>query len=167
MAPITFTLILKLIHVLAGFVLVGGTVGRIFALQRAKKATDIHVVAELLQLSTFFTTKIVSPIGGLTVLFGLIAAAVGGFPILGFLQGGKENWVLASLVLYIILMVFVFAVSVPKGKALGKAVGAAVGQGKITDELTAALNDSTFNTAAVIQDVLLTLIIILMILKPF
>ena len=161
--------ILKLLHILAGFALVGGEIGRAIAFQRAKKATDIKIVAEMLQLATFFSSKLVSLGGILTVLIGLMTAGAqgGAVLILGFLMGGKINWVLASLILYIMLMTLVFSIVVPRGKAMGQALGAAIGQGKITPELTAAMNDTTLNTSFLIQDVLLLLIVILMVLKPF
>ena len=163
------TNILKLLHILAAFALVGGEIGRMIAFNRAKKATDIKVVAEMMQLFAFFTTKFVSLGGIVTVLLGLITAGKegGAVLILGFLMGGQINWVLAALVLYIIIMVMVFTIAVPRGKAIGAAIGSAMGQGKITPELTAAINDKTLNTAMIVQDVLILLIIVLMVLKPF
>lgn len=166
---IKITDILKLLHILAAFALVGGEIGRAIAIQRAKKATDIKVVAEMLQLSNFFTSKFVSPGGMVTVLLGLITAGAqgGAVFILGFILGGSINWVLASLVLYIVIMVMVFTISIPRGKAIGQALGSALAQGKITPELTTALNDQTFNLNFIIQDVLVLIIILLMVLKPF
>jgi len=160
-------LVLKLLHVLAGFALVGGEIGRTFAFRRARQATDVKIVAEMLQLSTFLNSKFVSIGGMLTVVIGLIAAWAQGWPILGFLQGGQTNWVLASLSLYIVIMLMVFLLIVPRGKAIRQALGAALGQGTITPELTAALNNSTLTNGFIIQDVLILLIIILMVLKPF
>ncbi len=163
------TNILKLLHILAAFALVGGEIGRMMAFERAKKATDIKVVAEMMQLFTFFTTKLVSTGGMVTVLLGLITAGMqgGAVLILGFLMGGQINWVLASLALYIIIMVMVFTIAVPRGKAIGAAIGGAMGKGKITPELTAALNDQGLNANFIIQDVLILLIVVLMVLKPF
>ena len=166
MNPINF---LILLHVLAAFALVGGEIGRAIVFERAKKATDVKVVAEMLQLFTFFTRKLVSPGGLLAFLLGLITAGMQGGPvlILGFLMGGIMNWPLAAIVLYIVIMTLVGVITIPRGKAMGLALGAALGQGKITPELTAAMNDKTFNTNFMIQDMLILLIIMLMILKPF
>jgi uncharacterized membrane protein len=160
--------ILKLLHVLAAFALVGGEIGRIIVFERAKKATDVKIVAAMLQLFVFFTSKLVSIGGGLTFLLGLITAGAqgGAVLILGFLMGGKINWVLAAIILYIIIMVLVFSINVPRGKVMGQALGAALGKGKITPELTAAMNDKALNTNFIIQDILILLIIVLMILKP-
>jgi len=161
--------ILKLLHILAGFVLVAGEIGRMIVLQRAKKASDVKIVAEMLQLSMFFSTKLVSPGGLIAVLLGLFTAGAqgGAVLILGFLMGGAINWPLGSLVLYVILMVFVFTITVPRSKAMGQALGAAMKKGEITPELTAAMNDQALNMGFIIQDILLALIVILMVLKPF
>jgi len=162
-------LILKLLHILAAFALVGGEVGRTIAMQRARQATDIKVVAEMLKIFTFLTTRFVSTGGMLTVLLGLITAgAQGGLVlILGFLMGGTINWVLAALLLYVVIMAIVALVSAPRGKALGQALGAAMGQGQITPELTAALNNQAMKTAGTTTQILMLVIIILMVLKPF
>jgi|GEM_PF-578272 len=167
--PINLGHIFRLLHILAAFALVGGEIGRAFAFKRAKQATDIKVVAEMLQLFTFLTNKFVSVGGMLTVILGLITAGAQGGPvlILGFLMGGTINWVLASLVLYVVIMVLVATVAIPRGKAIGQALGAALKQGKITPELTAALNDKALNNTFIVQDVLILLIILLMVLKPF
>jgi uncharacterized membrane protein len=160
-------LILKLLHILAGFGLMGGEIGRGFAFRRARQATDLRVTGEMMGLAAFLSSKVVSGSGLLTVILGLITAWAQGWPILGFLQGGTTNWVLASLVLYVILMVVVFTVQVPRGKAIGQALGAAQAQGSITPELTAALNDSTLKYGYIVVDTLLLLMIVLMVLKPF
>ena len=165
----TLGLILKLLHILAAFALVGGEIGRTIAFRRARQATDVKIVAEMLQIFTFLTTKLVSIGGMLTVVLGLIAAGAqgGAVLILGFLMGGEINWVLASLVLYIVIMAITFSVSIPRGKVLGQALAAALKEGKITPELTAALNDRAMNTANVIVQILILVIIVLMVLKPF
>src|SRR5690348_14040471 len=102
MSAMSPAVVLKLLHIVASFMLVGGEIGRTFAFRRAKQATDVKVVAEMMQLFTFLTTKFVSLGGGLTVLLGVMTAgAQGGLVlILGFLAGGTINWVLAALVIY-------------------------------------------------------------------
>jgi len=162
-----FTPVITLVHVLAAFGLVGGEFGRAFTYRRARQATDVKVAAELLQMSSFLSAKVVSGSGLVTVILGLATAWGEGLPILGFLQGGAVNWVLASLVLYGLIMVLVFGVQVPRAKALRQTLASAVGQGTITPELTAALHDRTVNNAYIAQDVLLVLIVVLMVLKPF
>ena len=159
--------ILQLLHILAGFGLVGGEFGRAFLFRRARQTSDVKTTAELLQMSTFLSARVVSGAGLVTVILGLITAWAEGLPILGFLQGGAVNWVLASLVLYAIIMVLVFSVQVPRGKALREILGKALTQGAVTPELSAALNNSAVNNAFIAQDILLVLIVALMVLKPF
>ena len=159
--------VLQLLHILAGFGLVGGEMGRAFALSHARKTGEVKTAAELLQMSSFLSAKVVSGSGLVTVVLGLFTAWAEGLPILGFLQGGTVNWVLASLILYGVIMVLVFAIQVPRAKVLREALGTALAQGQITPELTAAMNNSAANNAFILQDALIVLIVVLMVLKPF
>ncbi len=160
-------LIFKLFHVLAAFALVGGDIGRTFALQRAKQSKDVKVVSEMMQVFMFATTKVVSPAGALVFLLGLITAWLEGWPILGSLQGGQVNWVFTALLLNLLIIVLVIVVLAPRGKIIGQAIGAAMGKGEVTSELTAALNDKVLNYGLRSEFALIGLIIILMVLKPF
>jgi hypothetical protein len=159
--------ILKLFHIIAAFALIGGMMARSVVMARAKSSTTIQQTALFLQLGNFFTTKMVS-IGGLATFFlGIITALVQGWPVLGFLQGGKYNWVFASLVLNLLIYVSVFTVSIPRGKAIGEAIGPALGKGEITPELSATINHGALKNSMIFEYISVALIIILMVLKPF
>ena len=162
-----FSPYLKLLHILGAFGLVGGIIAREVAFHRAQKSQDIKTVVEMMQLVLFFTNKLVAPAGQVVLWVGILTAVAQGWPLFGFLQGGSSNWVFASLLLNIAILVNVFGVMRPKGAAIGKALGAAVGQGKITPELTAAMNDKTRNTGQMAEYILMSAIILLMVLKPF
>ena len=92
----TAVMILNLLHVLTGFLLVSGIVGRGLALRDAARADEIHTVAALVRLGGRFEALVRAPSIALLAL-GLLAAWRGGWPILGFLQGGSANWILVSL----------------------------------------------------------------------
>lgn len=158
---------LKLIHIVGAFFMVSGIIGRETAYLRAKKATDIKIVAEMMQLVLFFTNKMVAPFGQVVLWAGIITAVAQGWPLFGFLQGGSTNWVLASLILEILILGNVFGIMRPLGLALGKTIGPAIGQGKITPELTAAMNNPKRHNAQIAEYIFLVLIILLMVLKPF
>ena len=121
--------------------MVGGILGRAVVMNRAQKATDIRQAALFLQLSNFFTTKMISPGGLATFILGIITALVQGWPLLGFLQGGKSSWVFAALLLNLLIYINVFANSMPRGNAIGQQIGPALGKGEITAELTMAMNN--------------------------
>jgi hypothetical protein len=159
--------ILKLFHVAATFALVGGVLARSIVMTRARKATDIHQTALFLQLGNFFTTKMISPGGMATFLLGIITALVQGWPLLGFLQGGKSSWVFAALVLNLLIYVNVFTNGMPRGKLIGQQIGPALGRGTITAELTAAMNNPALKMGEIFEYTALVLIISLMVLKPF
>ena len=159
--------ILKLFHIVAAFTLISGMLGRAVVMNRAQKATEIHQAALLLQLGNFFTTKMISPGGMATFILGIVTALVQGWPLLGFLQGGKSNWIFAALLLNLLIYINVFANSMPHGKAIGQQIGPALGKGEITAELTAAMNNPTLKAGAIFEYLALVLIITLMVLKPF
>ena len=162
-----FAPLLKLIHILGAFALVGGILARETAFHRAKNSQDIKIVAEMLQLVMFFTNKMVAPGGQVVLWVGILTAVTQGWPLFGFLQGGASNWVFASLLLNIAILVNVFGVMRPRGEAIGKAIGPAIGQGRVTAELTAAMNDKIRANGQVVEYVLMAAIIALMVLKPF
>jgi hypothetical protein len=159
--------ILKLFHIAAAFILIGGMLGRSVVMARAQKSKNIHQTALFLQLGNFFTTKMVSPGGMATFLLGIITALVQGWPILGFLQGGKSSWVFMALMLNLLIYVNVFANSIPRGKAIGQSVGSALDKDEITVELTAAMNNSAMKAGMIFEYFAVILIIMLMVLKPF
>lgn len=157
---------LKLIHVAAAFFLLGGMIGREVVNRRAKQASDLKIVAEMLGLSQFFTMKIVAPSGQLVLWIGILTAVTQGWPLFGFLQGGSTNWVLASLLLNIGIIINVIVNMRPTGEAIGQALGAALPGGQVTPELSAAINSPRMNNAYLLEYGLVTIIIILMVLKP-
>jgi hypothetical protein len=90
--------------------------------------------------------------GGLAVLLsGLAAAAMRGWPILGFLQGGASNWVLAALLVYLTLIPVIVLVFVPGLAAYEKALEQAHAAGAITPALKAALADPVVARARVYE----------------
>jgi Predicted integral membrane protein (DUF2269) len=115
----TLALTLNALHVLTAFVLVSGVVGRGIALQEAARARDIRVVDALVGLAGRF--EVMARVPSIVVLLlGLLTAWRGGWPILGFLQGGSVNWILASLVLYATLAPLIIWVFLPKGRIFAR-----------------------------------------------
>jgi len=162
----TGTVILNLLHVLSAFVLVSGLVGRGLALRDAARADEIHAVAALVRLAGRFEALVRAP--SIVVLgLGLLAAWRGGWPILGFLQGGSVNWVLVSLVLYLSLVPLVLCVFLPRGRVFERALQEAVATGRITPVLREAFADPVVAAAHTWELVAITMVIALMVMKPF
>ena len=163
----SLALILKFLHVAIAMWLVTGLIGRNVVLARARRSTDIHEVITLLPVSAIFERSMVIPAGSAVLIAGLLTAWAEGWPILGFIQGGKSNWVLVSLLLslaFIPLVIFVFT---PRGRVFEKALNEAVKQQRVTPELTVAFNDRAVRAAHTFEMALIAVIVALMVLKPF
>src|SRR6266536_1986288 len=93
--------LVKLLHVAIAFWFIAGLLGRQLALSQAARASDVNVFAGLTDLAGRFDRLMVLPGSQVVFLIGLITAWAGGWPVLGFLEGGKANWVLASSVLFL------------------------------------------------------------------
>ena len=159
-------LLLNLLHVAAAFWFVSGVVGRGIVLRAAARARDVHAVAVLVRVAGQFATMARVP--SVAVLgFGLLAAWRGGWPILGFLQGGSVNWVLASLVLYLTLVPLIFWVFRPRGRIFEQVLRSALAEGRVTPALTAAFADPRVAAAHAWELIAIALVIILMVTKPF
>ncbi len=157
----------KLIHILTAFWFVGGLLGRAFALSAARRAPRVPTVQALVQLAGRFENVMVRPGSLLILVVGLLAAWAGGWPVLGFLQGGSSNWVLASLVIYLTSIPLVIVVFLPRGRVFDAALQEAAAQGSVTPRLVAAFDDRAVAAAHTYEWIVVVVIIGLMVLKPF
>lgn len=162
------SLIVKLLHVLSAFWFISGVVGRNFVYWRAGKADNVHAAHSLLQVSEFFERWAVIAGAFLVAFFGLVAVWVQGWPIFGFLQGAASNWLLVSVILYVGMSLLVpFFRLIPRRKQRTKALEDALAQGVITPELAAALNDKVVRGYRLTEVVMIVVVIVLMVTKPF
>src|SRR5689334_5248196 len=101
-------------------------------------------------------------------LFGLIITLLQKWPLFGFLQGSPINWLLVSFILYLGISLAIGPLKlVPRRKQRTRALKDALTQGSITPELTAALHDQVVVQFRMVEFVVLVVIIILMVTKPF
>jgi uncharacterized membrane protein len=163
----TLSNLMKLLHILAGFGLMTGAIGRNITFRRAGEATDVGAVRALLEASEFFERRMLIPSSMAVLLFGLVTAWLQGWPILGFLQGGNSNWLLVSLILYLVPGFVIPGFLIPRRRQRQSALDQALAQGRITPELSAALHDKYVAGFRTVELVGLGLILILMVLKPF
>jgi uncharacterized membrane protein len=159
---------MKLLHVLAAFWFISGVIGRDFAFWRAGKATNVQAVQALLQISDFFERYAVIPISMAVFLFGLIITLLQRWPLFGFLQGSPINWLLISFLLFLGISLAIGPLKlIPRRKERMRALEEALGQGTITPALTASLNDKVVVQFRMVELIILIVIIILMVTKPF
>src|ERR1700682_27410 len=163
----TLAIGLKFLHVLVAFWMTAGIVGRTVAQVRAERTHEIPSLQLLIELIGRFDRLMVIPGSSAVFVLGLLPAWAQGYPILGFLQGARTNWLLISLVLWIGVFALVPAVFIPRGKAFGAALEEAITAGSITDRLEAAFRDPLVRFAHIYELVAILVIIWLMVTKPF
>jgi hypothetical protein len=164
---VTLVLVAKLLHVLVGFALVTGIVGRDVTLRRAARATDLGVIHALLDVASVFERALVRPASALVLVFGLVTAWLQGTPILGTLAGGSSNWLLVSVLVFVAIALLVPLVFLPRGRAFDAALAEADARGHVTPELSAAFRDPAVERARLAEVIGLLVVIALMVLRPF
>jgi uncharacterized membrane protein len=155
--------LLRLLHVLTGFGLVAGLIGRTVTMGRAEKSGDIGITKALVETAGRFEGLLVIP-GSIAVLvLGLLTAFAQG---LNFTAPGNR-WLLWSLALFAAIMMIIPTIFVPRGKRFEAALTAAVESGSITPELKARFADPVTRAAHVYEMAAVIAIIVLMMTKPF
>ncbi len=157
----------RLLHILTSIWFISGLLGRWVAYAQATRATDIQIVGTLLKLSDRFERLMVIPGSQTVLVLGLLTAWLQGQPLFGFLQGGQTNWLFVSLLLFISIIPIVVVVLAPQRKRRLAALDAALATGALTLELRAALADRAVIRARMLELLIIVVILVLMILKPF
>jgi uncharacterized membrane protein len=159
--------VLKFLHIASGTLMLGGLVARAFALAQAARSSEIRTVASLVQLAGRIERQMVIPGSMLLLVIGAPLALIGGWPVLGFLQGASANWLLVSLVLYLAVFPLIIFVFLPRGKVFEQALASALAKGEVTPELAAAFDDRAVRNAHIAEAVAVTIVLYLMVAKPF
>ncbi|MFZ1471884.1 MAG: DUF2269 family protein [Anaerolineae bacterium] len=160
-------IVLKFFHIVAVIGCVGGLFARQLIRQRARKTNDVQLFATFSQAAGRIESVMVIPGMSAMMVFGVILGLMGHSPILGFLQGASQNWLLVSNILLIGILVIIPTVFVPRGKKFEPLLQDALAKGQITPELRAAMNDNIVELAHGYEGVALIIITALMVLKPF
>ncbi|HUR16073.1 MAG TPA: DUF2269 family protein [Candidatus Limnocylindrales bacterium] len=158
--------VLKVIHALVGIVLVIGLVGRWVTLVYAARLDDIRVLRGVLGLGVIFERMVIASSLFVLVL-GLLTSIAQDRPFLGPLQGAPVDWLFVSLVLYVSVSFLVPLVFLPRGRVFQGVLDDATKRGEVTDELRLAFRDRVVVSAHVYEMVAVTIVLVLMIAKPF
>jgi len=101
------------------------------------------------------------------ILMGIVLAVVQKWPIFGFLQGSSQNWLLVSNILLIIMLIIIAAVFIPHNRKVEGLLQAALSDGRITPQLTSALDDKVNKLGHLGEEAIILVVAALMVLKPF
>ncbi len=157
----------KLLHVFFAFWFVSGLIGRWVTMKQAENDRSIYNTLALVTTAGIFERWMVIPGGMIVIILGIITALLQGWPLLGFLQGGRSNWLLASLLLFLSLNIIVFTVFLPRGKAFDQALQDAATRGDWTASLANAFCDPVTRAAHIYEFACIAGIVFLMVAKPF
>jgi hypothetical protein len=150
-----------LLHVATAFWFVAGLAGRDVSITRAAHAADLTSIRALVGAAGVFDRFFVMP-GSIAVLVaGLIAMAV------THLSLGDQPWLLVALILFLTLIPLIPLVFLPRRKVFEAALGEAVAADAVTPELRAAFADPVVAVARWYERVVVAVIIVLMVTKPF
>src|SRR5215212_6396323 len=154
---------LRLVHALTGILLVAGLLGRWVALARADQ---LPAVRALLRASSVFE-RIVIPSSAAVLALGLLTAWSYGYPLLGSLQGGRDNWLPVSLLLFLGIFLLVPVVFLPKGRLFGAALDEAVTADRVTPGLIIAFGHPVVRGAHIYEFAAVIVVLVLMLTRPF
>ena len=161
-------ILMKLMHVLTAFWMISGVVGRGLTFWQAGRVKDVQAVHALLAVSEFFERYAVIPVSVAVLVFGLIVTWMQKWPLFGFLQGSPINWLLVSFLLFIGISAFIAPLGlIARRKEREGALEEALSQGMITQRLAASLQDKVVIRFRVVEMIVLLVIVILMVTKPF
>jgi hypothetical protein len=155
-----------LAHAVLGIVFFGGLFGRGIVLALAERAESLPAMLTLTKAARPFE-QIVIVIGSIAGVLGIGAAIAQGRPFLGPLQGAGVDWLFVSVALVVTSFPLPPLVFLPRGRVFEAALGEAVAAGEVTPALRAAWRDPVVRAAHVYELALVTVILVLMLTKPF
>jgi len=160
-------LIVKYLHIIAVAVTLGGMFARQLVRAIAQKSDNVNAVASLTRVAVRMDRAMVIPGSNIMILMGIILAIMQKWPIFGFLQGAPQNWLLASNILLIFMIILIPTVFIPHNKKVESMLQTALQNGHVTSELSAALSDRRNKLAHYVEEAIILVVAALMVLKPF
>jgi len=101
------------------------------------------------------------------VLFGAIYAVMIKAPILGFLQGADQNWLLVTNILVLLIPFPIVFFFIPRGKIFEPIMQDALAKGEVTPELREQLHDPAMRRVHLAEMIVVVFVVVLMVFKPF
>jgi hypothetical protein len=163
---VTIATIVVLAHALLGVLFIAGLIGRWIVLGLSERAADLPSMKTLAAAAGPFE-RLVIVVPSFVLLFGVVAAFMQGRSVLGPLTGGSVDWLFVSLLLFLSPLPLVPLVFLPRGRVFEAAMASAEAKGAMTPDLQAAWRDPVVRTAHVYELASVTVVLILMLTKPF
>lgn len=159
---------LRFLHIVSAILFIGGILGSHLLMGIARRKDDLRVVSALSQAAARFEQWMIMPGNLLVIVFGVLVALDGGWPIFGFLEGdGEKSWLLTANILLVINLVIVATLYIPRGKALGRKLNEAMASGGNISAIRAELDAPVIQWAHYFDYASLIVILYLMSFKPF
>jgi hypothetical protein len=155
--------VIKAVHVLIGFGFVAGLIGRGITLAAARQANRIDTMEELLGVAGRFDRFLVIPGSSAVLVAGLLTMWAQGRAL--FAPHGW--WLGVSLIVFLSALPLVPLIFVPSGKRFEAAFQVARERGEVTPELVAAYRDRRVALAHADELAMVATVIVLMVTKPF
>lgn len=155
--------VVQFLHVLVAFWFVAGLLGRDVILGLARGTSDIGRVQTLVAAAGPFDRLMVIPGSMAVLVLGILTWWAQHLP----LWGDGTRWVPVSLIVFASSIPLVPLIFLPRGRVFEAALSSAIAQGRVTPELTAALNDPMVEFAHWYERAVVVVVLVLMVTKPF
>jgi hypothetical protein len=158
--------LIRISHAVLGVLFVGGLVGRWIVLGLAERAESLAAMRTLTRAAAPFE-RIVITGGSIAIVLGVATAIAQGRPFLGPLQGGSVDWLFVSVVLLLTAAPLPWLVFLPRGRTFEEALAEAASRNEVTAPLRAAWRDPVVRAAHLYELAVVSVVLVLMIAKPF
>ena len=132
-------------------------------LARARGARDLHRIRDLIETAGPFERLMVIPGSFAVLVFGILTWWAEHLP----LWGEGSRWVTVSLILFASTIPLVPLVFLPRGRVFESALSNALREGRVTDDLSSSLRDPAVTAARIYENLVVAVVIVLMVAKPF
>jgi uncharacterized membrane protein len=160
-------LLLRFLHILSSIIFIGGIFARQAVRARGKRSTSIHELEAYFSAAGQIEKLMVIPGNMAVIVFGVVLAILVKAPIFGFLQGASQNWLLVTNLMLVAGGLMVPLVFLPRGKVYDRLMQDALNKNEITPELRSHLDDAVVKRGHFLEMMLVVVIVILMVFKPF
>jgi hypothetical protein len=162
----TVATVVVLGHAFVAIAMVVGLGGRWIILGAASRVDDLPAMRTLTAAAGPFERMVIVS-STVTLILGLAAAWVTGRSVLGPITGGPIDWLFVSVLLYFSVLPLVPLVFLPRGRVFEAAMGEASAAGTVTPALRAAWRDPVVRAAHLYELAAISVILGLMLVKPF